>query len=225
MSKVFDTEAQEVFKFYHGQQKGGTNPFFNNGVKSPLPQALQDEMIGFTQHRNGIVEGRMLDGNRLVGEFFFRETFENFDNNGDHFLNYQELILWMVETTAKSITPLKCNHCLMNSRKKLKILFDYMDCDKNGFIDSEDMWNGWSEMKTFELFTTASTNDLLLKSDINGDARLSPQEFIEGVLHGYWERQCGEKGPSNAYEELKKVREENYNMRKKTRKGEKKQSQ
>jgi len=215
MSKIFNEDAEKAWKFYHGQSKEGLNPFFELGDVSPLPKERQDQMVGYVQLRGGMTSGGLIP--TLRGKTI-KEIFSNFDFNGDRFFNYQEFILFMIETTAKQVIPLTCTNCFVESRKQLKKLFDYMDCDKNLLIDSEDMWNGWKEMRTFNLFTTASTNDLELKCDTNNDAYLSPQEFIEGILHGYWERQVGPDGPSDAYKALKKVREQNYEARKKKEK-------
>jgi len=215
MEKIFGKEAEAIWKFYHGQSKEGINPFFELGEKSPLPQERQDAMVGYIQLRNGLMSGGLLQ--TLRGKTI-KEVFNDFDFNGDRFFNNQELLLFIIEQTAKQIIPIKCTYCFEESRKQLRKLFDYLDCDKDQLIEAEDMWNGWKEMRTFTLFTTASTNDLELKCDTNNDAKLSPPEFVEGVLHGYWERQVGPDGPSDAYKQLKKVREKNYDARKKKEK-------
>jgi len=212
MSKLFGEDQEKVWKFFHGQSNEGINPMFSLGESSPLPEARQKAMVSYLQYKNGLASSGLLL--TLKGKTP-KEAFTDFDFNGDFFFNYQELILFMISQTAKSLIPLKCNNCFEESRKQLRKLFDYMDCDKNQKIDSEDMWLGWKEMKSFLLFTTASTNDLELKSDNNNDAMLSPQEFLDGVLHGYWERQTGPDGPSTEYLVLKKVREKNYEARKK----------
>jgi len=212
MINIAMKDFKESWNFYKGQKRTGLNPFFEDGEVSPLSDEEQKHILGYQQISNGMTEGGILP---VLKGRTIKEIITDYDMNGDHFLNYQEFNLMMLELTSKTMIPLKCQNCLENSRKELKTLFEYLDCDKDGIIDSEDLWNGWKEMKSFELFTTACTNDLLLKCDTNNDAQLTPQEFIEGILHGYWEREVSVDGPSYAFMQLKKVREANYEAKKK----------
>merc|ERR1711964_449197 len=107
---------------------------------------------------------------------------KNHDVDGDNALYYKEFILLLIdewkgadEYTDGADT---CKNCLLDSRKIMVKLFRFMDCDGDGQISSEEMYEGLKHLKfsTEIELKTATTNDVVLKSDKNRNAKLTLPE-------------------------------------------------
>jgi hypothetical protein len=78
----------------------------------------------------------------------------------------------------------------MPVKKELRKFFDYLDCNKDHFVSSEDIYKGLLNMKTAHPITTTMTNDFVLKTMEIVTATLDDKDFIHGMLVGMFERIC-----------------------------------
>jgi len=211
METPFRTEADAGWSFFQSQPSEGDNPYYPNGDKpADVPTLLPYEKV-----KSGMLASKWVVSTSSLSSSStdpFKKALDSFDENGDHSLSYREFTLLTIERFAGKGDS-TCTNCLVDSRKKLSALFQYMDCDEDGYVDAKDLWGAFGVMETFKLNTTANTNDLLLNCDKDQDGRLNRQEFVEGTLHGYWERMVGPDGLTDDYVQMRQMRADQYDTR------------
>jgi len=122
-----------------------------------------------------------------------------YDINGDGRLSYRELILANIWNNKKR-DDLYCYNCFFLLAKKIAAMFAYLDCQGKGYLTSEDLWRklpslvrGTNQCNIFSISTnnsirTDATNDFILKNGYTVDAGVTRNEFITGILLGFWDR-------------------------------------
>ena len=71
---------------------------------------------------------------------------------------------------------------------ELQDFFDYLDCDKDGLISSEDIFRAFKNLKTDFPVKSSMINDFVLKTMDSKTASLDNRDFLYGVLVGMFER-------------------------------------
>jgi len=123
-----------------------------------------------------------------------------FDRNGDGRLDPSELMLGIIVQNRKR-EGLFCYNCYYLLAKKIGALFDFLDCSNKGYLTSEELWNKFPNLARqtaqFNIFASGNlesirtncVNDFILKNGFTVDAAVVKNEFISGILLGYWNRQ------------------------------------
>lgn len=137
-----------------------------------------------------------------VGLKDFALTFvKKYDMNGDGRLNPRELLLGALEHNKHLFGSGICNHCFEGVTDKIDALFQYMDCDDDGMIGSEDLWRNLPNLNRstskYNIFAlgkneglrTDAINDFILKNNVISRGALNKVEFRNGILFGIWDRQ------------------------------------
>ena len=137
-----------------------------------------------------------------VGLKDFALTFvKKYDMNGDGRLNPRELLLGALEHNKHLFGSGICNHCFEGVTDKIDALFQYMDCDDDGMIGSEDLWRNLPNLNRstskYNIFAlgkneglrTDAINDFILKNNGISRGALNKVEFRNGILFGIWDRQ------------------------------------
>jgi hypothetical protein len=126
---------------------------------------------------------------------------KRYDINGDGRLNPRELLLGAIDFNKHLFGTDSCNHCFEDVVKKLDAIFMYVDCDNDGIISAEDIWNNLPKLKRsspqFNIFAlgldagirTSSVNDFVLKNMNSANGVLNKVEFRNAVLFAIWDRQ------------------------------------
>ncbi len=136
-----------------------------------------------------------------------KKLVDKFDFDGDGRLNPSEFILFAIWNNRKIFRLPECKQYCFEEIFKAKIdpLFAFLDCDQDGYISSENMWNTLSLLKRKDPtkysmyncvmpsvlnkgYRTISCNDFILKNYNKADGYLDINEFRAGILLGYWDR-------------------------------------
>jgi hypothetical protein len=132
---------------------------------------------------------------------------DRFDLNGDGRLNKQEFILGSIVTNAKILGDDQCETCYTTEIKSLiDPIFYYIDCNGDNSIGSEDIWKQLKNLKdktdfsfykcfiNDKYYRTNAVNDFILKaSRVKSKGKINVEQFREGILLGYWQRQVEEQ--------------------------------
>jgi hypothetical protein len=140
--------------------------------------------------------------------YFFKKLIDKYNFSGTGRLNAKEFLFFAIWENYRNYA--QCNHFCFKDiiEKKIDPLFSFLDCDKDGFINSENIWNGFKFLKRSEankdkynyykcelpkpfnkFYRTHAVNDFVLKNSGVADGFLNREEFRKGILLGYWERQ------------------------------------
>jgi hypothetical protein len=129
-----------------------------------------------------------------------------YDINGDGRLNARELILGAIDHNKNSIGMSKCQNCFQDIAKKLDAIFIYLDCNNDGLLSAENLWNSLPNLQRGETrwnifginnsdnIRTSAINDFCIKNGLGKEGSLNKDEWRNGVLFAYWDRQTNEKG-------------------------------
>lgn len=137
-----------------------------------------------------------------------KKLLDKYDFNGDGALDREELILLSILHNIKNFNQCKdfCYKTIID--QVIDPLFIYLDCDNDGYINAENMWQGLRNifrqdtkydmykcifpLELNKFYRTNSVNDFILKHSRVADGFLNMDEFRKGILLGYWERQVKE---------------------------------
>jgi Ca2+-binding EF-hand superfamily protein len=146
--------------------------------------------------------------------YFFKMLIDKFDFDGDGRLSTKEFLFYAIWENYKNYYSCR-KHCFKEVIESLiNPLFTFFDCDSDGYINSENLWEGNKYLKrkdpeaynyyrcevpkTFnKYYRTHAPNDFILKNFDLADGYLNREEFRKGILLGYWERQVNEMGIVN----------------------------
>jgi hypothetical protein len=124
-----------------------------------------------------------------------------YDMNFDGRLNPREMILGSLYNNQQTVGSSLCQHCFFEVGKTIDALFLYLDCDNDGLISAEEIWNNLPSLKRdtqkWNIFSfgndenirTAAVNDFILKNMKIKNGKITRNEFRVGILLGIWDRQ------------------------------------
>jgi hypothetical protein len=127
-----------------------------------------------------------------------------YDFNGDGRLNPRELILGIIDLNKNVIGVAPCKNCFQEIGRKLDAIFIFLDCNNDGILSAEDLWNKLTlinrpddkynifGIRNSDSIRTNAINDFVIKNGIASDGMLSKDEFRSGILYGLWDRQTRE---------------------------------
>lgn len=142
--------------------------------------------------------------------------FDQYDFDGDGRLNASEFILLSIVYnyyTKKLGTPVGENVYFELTREKIDGLFNFADCNADGFVSAEELWYTAKKLKRtkdigkYDIFKcnaykpmeneyrSAASNDFILKNDRTVEGLVNLEEFRMGILLGYWNRQIDALDP------------------------------
>lgn len=138
--------------------------------------------------------------------YFFKMLIDKFDFDGNGRLDPKEFLFYAIWENYKNYFSCRKNCFKEVIETYINPLFTFFDCDNDGYINSENLWEGNKFLKrkdpeaynyyrcevptTFNKFyRTHAPNDFILKNFDLADGFLNREEFRKGILLGYWERQ------------------------------------
>lgn len=141
-------------------------------------------------------------------QFYFKRLIDKYDFTGTGRLDAREFLFFAIWENYKTYAQCK-QFCFKKIiEEKIDPLFTFLDCDGDGYINSENIWNGLKYLKRSEAnkekfdyykcivpkafnkyYRTHAPNDFVLKNYNVADGYLNREEFRKGILLGYWERQ------------------------------------
>merc|ERR1711957_134536 len=144
-----------------------------------------------------------------------KKIVDKYDFNGDGNLNPEEFTIFQIHQTIK-VGHQCAKNCFRGIIDKvLEPLFMYLDCDSDGYVNANNIWEGLKSVyrnksTKFNMFgcefpvelnkayRTNCTNDLILKATYAADGFLNKDEFIKAIFTGFWERTTDTKSYSEA---------------------------
>jgi len=123
------------------------------------------------------------------------------DFNGDGRLSPREFLIMVLRNFKKIYTHDECLQCFRDVVPKIDAIFKFMDCDNNGLVSSEDLYehlptlirktDKWNYFKLANRAKIRShvTNDFVLKNNLALSGMLTKKEFRVGIFLGFWDRQ------------------------------------
>jgi len=124
-----------------------------------------------------------------------------YDMNGDGRLNPRELILGALDHNKNALGSGNCQNCFQEIAQKLDAIFIYLDCENKGFLSAEELWSALPKINRpdskYNIFginnsdniRTSAINDFVIKNGLGKEGSVSKEEFRNGVLLAYWDRQ------------------------------------
>jgi len=125
-----------------------------------------------------------------------------YDANGDGRLSPRELILGAIDHNRTLYGSPNVKFLFEPLMFKLIAMFDFIDCSGKGYISAERIWTnipnlqrGDGNANKYNIFGLNKTlrmtaiNDFVLKTHDSKNGLLNMQEFISGILFGFWNRQ------------------------------------
>ena len=129
---------------------------------------------------------------------------DTYDFNGDGRLSPKEFLLLMIVNNKDLIGSTNpCMKCMNEFQiNHLDLIYEYIDCNKEGLIQADLLWEAMRRLKRnsqkYNIYTcqvskqdyrTNTMNDFIQNSQSSVAGKLSIQDFRQGILLGYWERQ------------------------------------
>jgi len=233
---VLDPYTPEKLLFYYSNGAAGKEPFTDSRIKAPNlndiqvvapPDAKETEntlkmITAFNKNFNievwkkGIAPIQILN---LMKQWLWipsgeqdimdaKQIVDKFDFDGDGALNPSEFIAFAITHNMKQVHQCR-QFCFKDIIDNIiDPLFMYLDCDNDGYINSENMWGGLRNInrvnKNYNMYScvfpkemnknyrTNSVNDFILKHSKIADGFLNTEELRTGLLMGIWERQVSE---------------------------------
>jgi len=211
-----DPYSTEKLLFYwsHGQE--GRDPMNADGTPKPVePTKLKQYKPDFdpVAWSNSFSAGKISNIIKAFGwsgvrpqPFFFKRLIDKYDFDGNGRLDAREFLFYAIWENYKNFEQCK-KHCFKDViLKKINPLFTFFDCDSDGYVDSENLWEGLRYLKRSKdnydfykcevpkafnkFYRTHAPNDFVLKNYDVADGYLNREEFRKGILLGYWERQA-----------------------------------
>ena len=127
-----------------------------------------------------------------------------YDMNGDGRLNPRELVLGTIDHNKNALGSGNCKNCFQKFAQRLDAVFIYLDCDNDGFLSAEELWASLPKINRadskYNIFginnsdniRTSAINDFVLKNGGGKEGSVTKEEFRNGILFGFWDRQTTE---------------------------------
>jgi len=203
-----------IYQYSNGA-KGSLDPANPSGSPAQLAKtiatlnknfdpAIFDNSISAAQLWNIIKEWGWQN---IIAANPIKKLVDRFDFNGDGRLNQYEFILMSIVHNQKLFLSSDCKKfCYFDLIKnKIDPIFAFSDCDGDGYVSSENLWNSFpylrrSQPSLYNMFNcimpnvlnkgyrTTSPNDFILKNSVVADGFVNLNEFRKGILYGYWDR-------------------------------------
>ena len=133
---------------------------------------------------------------------FAKRIVDTYDFDGDGRLNPREFIIMTIDNN-RNILGTTCKNCYNDLiSKKIDPIFRYIDCNNDGKINAEEMFEHLMSLKKKtnnyniynckikgKYYRTSSMNDIIIKNFRNFYGYLTKEEFRAAILLGYWDRQ------------------------------------
>jgi len=105
-------------------------------------------------------------------------------------LDVEEVTYMNIFENIKSGPKSKCENCFKTTKAVIEQFFKYLDCNKDGFVSAENIYNGMTNMKglPYPTTTTSMVNDFVLNTMEHHSALLDIFDFNYGLLIGMYER-------------------------------------
>lgn len=218
-----DPYSLEKLLFYFSGGTQGRDPWkntdkrFQKGDASSLKNLMGSEK--YSQWEKGFSAGKISNIIKAFGwgtipsiPYYFKRLIDKYNFSGTGRLNAQEFLFLAIWENYK--TYAQCRKFCFKSviEEIIDPLFQFLDCDNDGYINSENIWEGFKFLdrknqkgkfdyyqcvlpRAFNKFyRTHAPNDFILKNYNSADGYLSREEFRKGILLGYWERQVQANG-------------------------------
>lgn len=211
------TTNKLLFFFSNGLE--GTDPW--KGPLSPVapvePEAIKKYKFDFNAEvwKQSFSAGKIYNIIRAFGwgkipnvKYYFKRLIDKYDFDGNGRLDAREFIFYAIWENYKNYAQCKQNCFRKVIDEKIEPLFTFLDCDGDGFINSENIWEGLKFLKRSNenkdkfsfykcevprafnrFYRTNAPNDFILKNSNVASGYLNREEFRKGILLGYWERQ------------------------------------
>lgn len=204
ISKEDTDESQDPFKLTDIAPKNN-KLLTDNDFKDLNPKfskAVYDNSINAVQLRKAFDDWSWSPTDSSDSAY---ELIVNYDIDGDGRLNPHEIVLASIWNNKKR-DDLICYNCFFLLARKLGAMFQFLDCQSKGYLMAEELWlklptltrkdKSWNIFKkgNSDTIRTNAVNDFILKSSYSMDGAINKNEFINGVLLAYWQRQTAPEG-------------------------------
>lgn len=159
-------------------------------LKKGLDNPIKGSLVYYELLANKIEDSRF----RLLTDNYKEEAMimmYQYDINGDQFLNRKEFQFMLIELVYNYNFNLPSTNHFFYTRDQIVNMFDIIDCDSNGYIDSTDLYiffkqkmNKYGPSKMMKCY---HYDDWVAKADRNKNSILDLDEFVAAVLRGEWE--------------------------------------
>lgn len=183
-----------VFESIKNYNKNFDRTIWENGITPiQLGEVLRDWNWGSGGDSNDIMA--------------IKKIFDTYDFDGDGSLNRQEFGILQIISVVRAGRMCRKN-CLDKSIQTVtEPLFMYLDCDSDGFINADNMWEGLKNILRGDMkdkynmyqcqlpvelnkwYRTNSCGEFILKATQAADGFVNKNEFTQGILTGFWQRQ------------------------------------
>lgn len=218
--KLFDEPySAEKLLFYFSGGVEGIDPW--KGAKAPVSAVNPEQIRKYKLDFNAEVWKESFSASKISSiiksfgwgtipaiPFYFKRLVDKYDFKGSGRLDAREFLFFAIWENYKTYSQCK-QFCFKKIiEEKIDPLFTFLDCDNDGYINSENIWNGLKYLKRSEAnkekfdlykcivpkafnkyYRTHAPNDFVLKNYNVADGFLNREEFRKGILLGYWERQ------------------------------------
>lgn len=137
---------------------------------------------------------------------YAKKIVDIYDFDGDGRLNPREFIIMTIHNN-RNILGGDCTNCYKDIiSRKIEPMFRFIDCNNDNKVNSDDLWDSFKSLKrpnsgSYDFYNcyiknkpyrTSAINDFILKNHNSFNGLLTKEEFIMGILMGYWDRQTDE---------------------------------
>ena len=214
-----DPYSPEKLLFYWSNGQAGRDPAKENGN---FTKVNPDQLTQYKKDFNVELWKKSFSASKIskiiktfgwtssIQPFFLKKLIDKFDFDGNGRLDSREFLFYAIWENYKTYYTCK-NHCFKELiESTITPLFTFFDCDRDGYINSENLWEGLKYLKRTKpnysiykcevpnaynkFYRTHATNDFILKNYNIADGYLNNEEFRKGILLGYWERQVNREG-------------------------------
>jgi hypothetical protein len=79
-------------------------------------------------------------------------------------MKFREFVYMNINENVKATGGSRCTNCLKASKIEIDDFFNYLDCDKDGYVTSENFFLGFKNLKTDFPVTATMFNAFILKN-------------------------------------------------------------
>jgi Ca2+-binding EF-hand superfamily protein len=219
LKKFDEPYTPEKLLFYFSKGKEGRDPWKGTAaaVQAVEPEAIKRYQADFDVNvwKQSFSAAKISNIIKTFGwgpippvPYYFKRLVDTYDFNGNGRLDAREFLFYAIWAHYKTFAGCK-QFCFKKIiEEKIDPLFSFLDCDNDGYINSENIWNGLKFLKRSpegkekhdfykcelpksfnKFYRTHAPNDFILKNFRAADGYLNREEFRKGILLGYWERQ------------------------------------